>query len=200
MNCRRAMELAVKWMYAVDKQLVMPYKKDLSVLLSTVEFVDLVDDKNLLRRLDFLRRLGNTAAHSTKKISRDQARLALENLFYFLDFIACCYDPDYQPQDFDPALLASPFGGGVAAAGGDGEDPLSRLRRQLSQRESQGAPPHGRSFWRKTRSCGNSLPSGGRSRSPPTSPSPWTSPSTRRGSSTSTPCSRTRAGRRASTG
>lgn len=84
MNCRRAMELAVKWMYAVNKQLVFPYKKDLSVLLSTVEFVDLVDDKNLLRRLDFLRRLGNTAAHSTKKISRGQARLSLENLFYFL--------------------------------------------------------------------------------------------------------------------
>lgn len=105
MNCRRAMELAVKWMYAVDKQLVLPYKKDLSVLLNTVEFVDLVDDRNLLRRLDFLRRLGNTAAHSAKKISRDQARLALENLFYFLDFIACCYDPDYQPVDFDPALL-----------------------------------------------------------------------------------------------
>lgn len=61
------MELAVKWMYAVNKQLVFPYKKDLSVLLSTMEFVDLVDDKNLLQRLDFLRRLGNTAAHSTKK-------------------------------------------------------------------------------------------------------------------------------------
>ncbi|MDE7219543.1 MAG: DEAD/DEAH box helicase family protein, partial [Oscillospiraceae bacterium] len=104
-SCRKAMELAVKWMYAVDKQLVLPHKKDLSVLLSNVEFVDLVDDRNLLRRLDFLRRLGNTAAHSTKKISRDQARLALENLFYFLDFIACCYDPDYQPHDFDPALL-----------------------------------------------------------------------------------------------
>ena len=24
-NCRRAMELAVKWMYAVNKQLVFPY-------------------------------------------------------------------------------------------------------------------------------------------------------------------------------
>ncbi|MBD5155671.1 MAG: DEAD/DEAH box helicase family protein [Oscillibacter sp.] len=104
-GCRKAMELAVKWMYACDKQLVMPYKKDLAVLLGTVEFVDLVDDQNLLRRLDFLRRLGNTAAHSAKKISRDQARLALENLFYFLDFIACCYDPDYEPHDFDPALL-----------------------------------------------------------------------------------------------
>ena len=105
MNCRRAMELAVKWMYAVDEQLVLPYKRDLSVLMGTAEFVGLVDDKDLLRRLDFLRRLGNTAAHSGKKISRDQARLALENLFYFLDFVACCYAPDYQPRDFDPALL-----------------------------------------------------------------------------------------------
>ena len=104
-SCRKAMELAVKWMYACDRQLVKPYRDDLSVLLGTVEFVDLVDDKNLLRRLDFLRRLGNTAAHSAKKISRDQARLALENLFYFLDFIACCYDPDYEPHDFDPSLL-----------------------------------------------------------------------------------------------
>ena len=105
MNCRRALELAVKWMYAVDKQLVLPYKKDLAILLRTVEFVGLVDDRNLLQRLDFLRCLGNTAAHSGKKISRDQARLALENLFYFLDFVACCYAPDYQPHDFDPALL-----------------------------------------------------------------------------------------------
>ena len=66
-SCRKSMELAVKWMYACDRQLVKPYRDDLSVLLGTVEFVDLVDDQNLLRRLDFLRRLGNTAAHSAKK-------------------------------------------------------------------------------------------------------------------------------------
>ena len=78
MNCRRAMELAVKWMYAVDKQLTKPYQDALSVLLNTAEFTALVDDKNLLRRLDFLRRLGNAVAHSGKKISREQACLALE--------------------------------------------------------------------------------------------------------------------------
>lgn len=26
LNCRRAMEFAVKWMYSVDKALVMPYQ------------------------------------------------------------------------------------------------------------------------------------------------------------------------------
>lgn len=71
-----------------------------------MEFVDLVDDKNLLRRLDFLRRLGNTAAHSTKKISRGQARLSLENLFYFLisSPIATTRTTN-QPHESDPALL-----------------------------------------------------------------------------------------------
>ena len=31
LNCRRAMEFAVKWMYSVDKALVMPYQDTLSV-------------------------------------------------------------------------------------------------------------------------------------------------------------------------
>ena len=117
LGCRRALVLAVKWMYACDRQLVRPHRSELSVLLSTAEFVNLVDDRNLLRRLDFLRHLGNTAAHSGKKISRDQVRLALENLFYFLDFIACCYDENYQPRDFDPALLPAPEAADAAQRG-----------------------------------------------------------------------------------
>ncbi len=146
MNCWRAMELAVKWMYAVDKQLVLPYKKDLCILLSTAEFKALVDDQNLLRRLDFLRRLGNTAAHSGKKISRDQARLALENLFYFLDFIACCYDPAYEPHDFDPALLpAEPQPVPPPAPAVDVEKLLAEnaaLREQLTRRRQEQKPAY----------------------------------------------------------
>ena len=30
-NCRRAMEMAVKWMYSVDGALVMPWQDNLSV-------------------------------------------------------------------------------------------------------------------------------------------------------------------------
>lgn len=146
MNCRRAMGLAVKWMYAVDEQLVLPYRKDFSVLLGTAEFVELVDDKDLLRRLDFLRRLGNTAAHSGKKISRDQARLALENLFYFLDFIACCYAPDYQPHDFDPALLPTESGPvPQPAPAADVEKLLAEntaLREQLTRRRQEQKPAY----------------------------------------------------------
>ena len=34
-NCRRAMEFAVKWMYSVDGELVMPYQDTLVSLMST---------------------------------------------------------------------------------------------------------------------------------------------------------------------
>ena len=105
LNCRRAMEFAVKWMYSVDKQLVVPYQDNLVSLINTVEFVDLVDDKQMLRRLDFLRRIGNTAAHSPQKISKEQAQLALKNLFYFLDFVACCYSEDCEGGEFNSDLL-----------------------------------------------------------------------------------------------
>ena len=33
-NCRRAMEFAVKWMYSVEKQLDMPYQDNLQSLIN----------------------------------------------------------------------------------------------------------------------------------------------------------------------
>ena len=104
LNCRRAMEFAVKWMYSVDGELVLPWDDKLVSLMSTDEFRDVVDD-NLLRRMEVIRKLGNTAAHAGKKISREQAALCLENLFIFLDFVAYCYGDNYEERSFDPSLF-----------------------------------------------------------------------------------------------
>ena len=103
MNCRRAMEFAVKWMYSVDSALSMPWDDKLVSLLSTEEFRDIVDT-NLMRRLEYIRKTGNFAAHDGKKITREQAMLCLQNLWVFMDFVACCYSLDYQSGAFDPAL------------------------------------------------------------------------------------------------
>ena len=103
-NCRRAMEFAIKWMYSVDGSLVMPYQDTLVSLMSTEEFRDIVDP-NLWRRLDFIRRVGNNAAHNGKKITLDQAKLCLENLYIFLDFVAYCYAKDYMEGEFRAELL-----------------------------------------------------------------------------------------------
>ena len=42
MNCRRAMEFAVKWMYSVDKALVMPNQDTLDSLMNAEKFRDIV--------------------------------------------------------------------------------------------------------------------------------------------------------------
>lgn len=103
-NCRRAMEFAIKWMYSVDGSLVMPYQDTLVSLMSTEEFRDIVDS-DLWKRMDFIRRLGNNAAHNGKKITLDQAKLCLENLYIFLDFVAYCYAKDYTEGEFHTELL-----------------------------------------------------------------------------------------------
>ena len=90
MTCRMAMESAVKWMYSVDKALTLPWDDKLASLLSCEEFRAVVSDENLLRRLDYIRRVGNTAAHDGKKVTREQAMLCLQNLWVFLDFVAYC--------------------------------------------------------------------------------------------------------------
>ena len=103
-NCRRAMEFAIKWMYSVDDSLVMPWDDKLASLMSTEEFRDIVDD-DLYKRMDFIRKMGNNAAHTGKKVTLDQAKLCLENLFYFMDFVAYCYAEGYEEHKFDALLL-----------------------------------------------------------------------------------------------
>lgn len=104
LNCRRAMEFAVKWMYSVDGSLIMPWDDKLVSLMNTDEFRDIVD-ADLWKRMDFIRKAGNIAAHAGKKINREQAKLCLENLFIFMDFIDYCYGNAYNPHAFDAALL-----------------------------------------------------------------------------------------------
>ncbi|MDY2685033.1 MAG: DUF4145 domain-containing protein, partial [Selenomonadaceae bacterium] len=78
LNCRRAMEFAIKWMYSVDTSLRRPWDDKLISLMSTDDFRDVVD-RDLLTRLHYIRKTGNIAAHDSRKISEEQAMLCLEN-------------------------------------------------------------------------------------------------------------------------
>ena len=104
-NCRRAMEFAVKWMYSVDKSLDLPYQDNLQNLMNGEEFRDIVGT-DIWRRMDFIRKIGNNAAHGGKKVTEAQAELCLENLFVFLDFVAYCYGENYTEGNFDKSLLS----------------------------------------------------------------------------------------------
>ena len=113
LNCRRAMEFAVKWMYSVDKELEMPYQDNLQSLMTREEFRAIVGP-DIYARMDYIRMKGNHAAHTTGKISEGAAMLCLENLHIFLDFVAYCYADTYEETKFDPALI--PTGERIATA------------------------------------------------------------------------------------
>jgi len=104
LNCRRAMEFAVKWMYSVDRDLVMPYQDNLVSLMNDEKFRDIIGG-DIWRRMEFIRKLGNNVAHGGKKVTQEQAELCLENLFVFLDCVAYFYAPEYTEQQFDKSLL-----------------------------------------------------------------------------------------------
>ena len=106
MNSRRAMEFAVKWMYSVDKALEMPFQDNLQSLLNAEDYRQLVG-RDLWNRMDYIRRCGNNAAHGNRKQGRDEAMLCLENLFIFLDYVACCYAVNYQERNFDKTLISA---------------------------------------------------------------------------------------------
>ncbi|MCL2077994.1 MAG: DEAD/DEAH box helicase family protein [Oscillospiraceae bacterium] len=104
-NCRRAMESAVKWMYSVDGDLTMSdYQTTLVLLMNSEDFREIVGI-DIHRRMTLVRKVGNDAAHDSGKVTRERAELCLENLFIFLDFVACCYADEYTERVFEPALL-----------------------------------------------------------------------------------------------
>lgn len=104
LNCRRAMEAAIKWMFSIDNELVVPYKDNLNALMHVDAFKDIVGD-DLWKRLEFIRKYGNEVAHTTKDKANDVAKLCLNNLFCFFDWISCCYGSEYEEKEFDESLL-----------------------------------------------------------------------------------------------
>ena len=61
-NCRRAMEFAVKWMYSIEKELYMPYQDNLQSLMNAEDFREIVG-YDIWKRMDYIRRCGNNVAH-----------------------------------------------------------------------------------------------------------------------------------------
>ena len=102
--CRRALELAVKWIYANDRELVLPYQNNLSSLVYDINFKSMINEK-VFNGMTYIIKLGNFAVHSNKKVSRKEAVLCLKYLFDFMDWIAYYYDSNYVETKFDEGKL-----------------------------------------------------------------------------------------------
>ena len=99
-GCRKALELAVKWVYAIDQSICMPYRDNLSSLLHESSFRDCVDER-VWRKLIGINKLGNLSVHTDRRVTAEDAILSLRSLFEFVDWIDYCYGPDYENRSFD---------------------------------------------------------------------------------------------------
>ena len=82
-GCRKALELAVKWVYAADQTMKMPYKDNLQSLIHEPSFRFAVDS-NTWGKLPFIIKLGNLAVHTERSVQPSDALASLKGLFEFV--------------------------------------------------------------------------------------------------------------------
>ena len=99
-GCRKALELAVKWVYAADKTMRLPYRDNLQALIHEYSFRYAVEEKTW-GKLPFVVRLGNLAVHTARSVGAGDALASLRALFEFVEWIDYCYGADYEERAFD---------------------------------------------------------------------------------------------------
>ena len=104
---RTAVDAAVKWVYAKDKNLsaqrkkMPPVKKDnLFDLIANPSFEQMIG-KSLTGKLHYCRKAGNEAIHNSKEFSLDEGIQCLRNLFDFVQWIDKCYGKNFKQRTFD---------------------------------------------------------------------------------------------------
>ena len=96
---RKALELAVKWVYSADTSMQMPYKDNLQSLIHEPSFRFSVD-YNTWGKLPFIVKLGNLAVHTERSVSASDALMSLRSLFEFIEWVDYCYGKQYEERHF----------------------------------------------------------------------------------------------------
>lgn len=103
-GCRKALELAIKWVYAADISIYPPFKDNLSSLVYAQSFREALPE-DLWRELPPIIKLGNLAVHTDTSIEPHIAIVALRSLFNFIDWIDYCYGPSYEEKIFSEEAI-----------------------------------------------------------------------------------------------
>ena len=101
---RKALELAVKWVYSADRSMEMPYKDNLQSLIHEPSFRFALDSKTW-GKLPYIIRLGNLAVHTERSVTSSDALMSLRGLFEFIEWIDYCYGSDYEERHFDESMI-----------------------------------------------------------------------------------------------
>ena len=103
-GCRKALELAVKWVYAADTTMQAPYKDNLQALVHDPTFRFALDARTW-GKLPLMIKLGNLAVHTERSVQTGHALFALKALFELIQWIDYCYGAAYVERQFDEKLI-----------------------------------------------------------------------------------------------
>ncbi len=102
---RMGLELAVNWMFENDPELELPYDTSLNGLLHDSNFTHQVPGK-ILNDLHLIKKTGNLAVHN-KSVNKNDSLQSVENVFFFIRYLASSYAPDecVRPGLFDFEII-----------------------------------------------------------------------------------------------
>ena len=89
-HARRALELAVHWLYKHDAALKLPYQDHLSALIHAPSFRNAVGPATFAR-IKVVKDLGNLAVHSHKPVRQLDGLTAAKELFHVTFWLARTY-------------------------------------------------------------------------------------------------------------
>lgn len=127
---RRALELAVRFVFSYDAELSLPYRDNVSSLIHEPTFRRIIEPR-LFPMLKYTIHLGNVAVHTNNNIKRDEVVIALRDLFAFCDWIDYSYSKEYSEKAYDESVLASGDEKRVKA------DELRQLYESLSSKDKK---------------------------------------------------------------
>jgi type I restriction enzyme R subunit len=105
LKCREALDVAIRFVYRKESARV-PEKATMLELLDGTVIAPFVDNGIILESLHFIRKLGMNAQHGTP-IKKSHAKLALDNLEFFIRFIVRKYKtPDDMKEFVLPRYLS----------------------------------------------------------------------------------------------
>jgi type I restriction enzyme, R subunit len=135
---RRALELAVVWIYKHDPATKLPYQESLSALIHDPTFKQSVGPA-LFAKARLIKDLGNLAAHSPKPLQESDSLRATTDLFHFLFWLARTYSRGAAPPDslvFDPALISTEVRHGAAVPYGEAAPSSASTVAQIQKLEN----------------------------------------------------------------
>ncbi|MGE3333794.1 MAG: DEAD/DEAH box helicase family protein [Rhodospirillaceae bacterium] len=96
-HARLALESAVKWLYANDRNLRAPYDTTLSALIHEGSFRTLVGNA-LVTKARLIKDLGNNAVHETRAVPAQNALTSVRELFHFSYWLVRTYARGAKPS------------------------------------------------------------------------------------------------------